>query len=86
MLPDAISTIFYNFRDVIGTDPQGNTLFNVITDDEKDRAREIFEIYSDNLGLEAVETETQGLTVVHEFGNSHQIGRFRISAGGHGCG
>lgn len=61
--PGPISVINYNFQDVIGSDPQGNTLFNLITEEEKDRAREIFEIYASYLGLEAVETPSSGILV-----------------------
>ena len=41
-----ISVIEYNFRPDYGSDPQGNPLQNVITEAQKQRAREIFELYS----------------------------------------
>ena len=58
-----IAVIPYNFQHVIGTDPQGNTLFNVITDAQKQRAREIFELFSLEAGVRFVETVDQGLLV-----------------------
>jgi hypothetical protein len=58
-----ITVIPYNFRHVIGTDPQGNTLFNVIAETQKQRAREIFELFSLEAGVRFVETADQGLLV-----------------------
>lgn len=58
-----ISTIAYNFRDLYGVDPFGNPLLNLITAAQKQRAREIFEIYSEYLGIDFVETADQGLTI-----------------------
>jgi hypothetical protein len=63
VLPDTIQTIFYNFQDVYGVDPQENDLLNAITEQQKQRAREIFELYSYYLGIEAVETENLGITI-----------------------
>ena len=54
----------YNFQSVYGADPQGNTLFNAITETQKQRAREIFEIYSRYTGIRFVETADQGITIV----------------------
>lgn len=65
--PDAtpgIRTIFYNFRDDYGFDPQGNPLFNLITPAQKQRAREVFAYYSEYLGVQFVETANQGFTIV----------------------
>ena len=63
--PASGMTVFlYNFRDVYGTDPQGNTLYNAITEEQKQRAREIFTLFSLNAGIRFVETASQGLTVV----------------------
>ncbi|MGI9446033.1 MAG: hypothetical protein ACR2NI_00060, partial [Pirellulales bacterium] len=52
----AIPTRFYNFRSVYGTDPQGQPLANQITDVQKQRTREIFEIFSQYLGIQFVES------------------------------
>ena len=64
--------ILYNFKDVYGQDPSGNDLHNQITENQKQRTREIFELYSNLLGLDFVETDgvdelgdpDGGLTVV----------------------
>jgi hypothetical protein len=61
---DGIGTIFYNFRDDYGTDPQGNLLHNLITEAQKQRAREVFAYYNRYLGVQFVETPLAGLTVV----------------------
>ena len=60
---DGITTISYNFQEVIGDDPEGNTLFNLISDAQKDRAREVFEIYSHYLGVQFQETASSGFTI-----------------------
>ncbi|MFL2866016.1 MAG: hypothetical protein ACJZ8Y_12455 [Pirellulaceae bacterium] len=59
-----ISQFSYSFPLQYGYDPAGNTLLNAITEKQKERAREIFEIFSDRLGVSFVETENQGLQVV----------------------
>ena len=51
-----IPTRFYNFRTVYGTDPQGQPLANQITETQKQRTREIFEIFSRYLGVQFVES------------------------------
>ena len=56
--------IDYNFRSDYGFDPSGNALQNVITDAQKDRAREIFEFYSNLLGIDFRETDSSGFTIV----------------------
>ena len=61
---DGISTIFYNFQDQYGFDPNGIPLLNVITEAQKQRAREVFELFSTTAGLDFVETDNQGLTIV----------------------
>lgn len=55
---------FYNFQDVYGTDPQGNVLQNGITEAQKQRAREVFELYGYYLGIKFIETADLGITVV----------------------
>lgn len=57
-----LQVAFYNFRTIYQTNPV--PLVNTITDNQKQRAREIFEIYGDLLGVQFVESETLGLTVV----------------------
>lgn len=61
---NAITTVAYNFRPDYGVDPQGNQLFNAITETQKQRAREIFELYSRSTGIRFVETPTLGITIV----------------------
>jgi hypothetical protein len=48
---------FYNFSPTI------NGFFNFITEPQKQRAREIFEIYGHYLGIDFVESETQGTII-----------------------
>jgi hypothetical protein len=59
----AITTRTYHFPATYGVDPQGNTLFNQITENQKQRAREVFEIYSYYAGIQFVES-TSGLAIV----------------------
>jgi hypothetical protein len=58
-----INVIEYNFRPDYGSDPQGNPLQNVITEAQKQRAREIFELYSLVAGVRFVETPENGITI-----------------------
>lgn len=60
----AILTAFYNFQDNYGTLPSGATAVNAITEIQKQRSREIFEIFSQHLGIQFIETANEGLTVV----------------------
>ncbi|MFP6765061.1 MAG: hypothetical protein VB858_15645, partial [Planctomycetaceae bacterium] len=60
----AVGTQTFSFPTVYGTDSQGNDLFNLITEDQKTRAREIFEIYGDLFGFEVAEVSTGGIGVV----------------------
>ena len=53
---DGVTTIFYDFRRDYGVDPLGNQLINVISDAQKQRAREALEFYSHFLGVQFVET------------------------------
>ena len=62
---DGLMTIEYNFREDYGTDPEGNELFNLITENQKQRTREIFDIYSYYLGVQFTETPDRGLTIVN---------------------
>ncbi len=62
--PGSIGELSYNFASVYGTDLQGNTLYNQINEDQKDRAREIFEMYASLFGFEVRETASNGIRVV----------------------
>ena len=59
-----ISTFRYNFQSFYGFDPRGNPLFNDITDTQKQRAREVFEILGQRAGVQFVETDADGFNVV----------------------
>ena len=61
---NSVPTAYYNFEDFYGVLPNGDVPQNVITENQKDRTREIFEFYGDLLGIKFVEAENQGLTVV----------------------
>ncbi|MCA9173617.1 MAG: pre-peptidase C-terminal domain-containing protein [Planctomycetales bacterium] len=61
---EGITTAFYNFQDVYGVGTLGGVLHNAITDLQKQRAREIFQIYSDLLGIQFIETPSSGMTIV----------------------
>ncbi|MFO0869761.1 MAG: GEVED domain-containing protein [Pirellulales bacterium] len=69
-VPDAadstagITTLRYNFRSLYGYDPSGNALSNLITENQKQRAREIFQILSQVSGIQFVETADQGVAIV----------------------
>ncbi|MCA9222704.1 MAG: hypothetical protein KDA71_20410, partial [Planctomycetales bacterium] len=57
-----VTTIFYNFKSQYDSTNTG--LQNVITERQKDRAREAFQLWSANLGVQFLETESEGLTIV----------------------
>ena len=59
----AAGIVPYNFQTNYGVDGQGNQLVNLITEAQKQRAREIFEILGAASGIRFVETATSGLTV-----------------------
>ncbi len=54
----------YNFKSFYGYGVQGQELFNTITDSQKQRAREIFDLFSQHTGIRFVETASDGITVV----------------------
>ncbi len=58
------TTILYNFKDIYGQDPNGNDLQNLITENQKELARQIIDIYSYYGGVQFVETEDLGFTIV----------------------
>jgi len=62
--PSAIVVREYFFGDVYGVDPQGNDLHNAITENQKQRAREIMELWSKQAGFVARETSGSGLQIV----------------------
>jgi subtilisin family serine protease len=60
----SIPTAYYNFQDHYGSLPNGDTPQNLVTENQKQRTREIFEIYGAWLGIKFAESANQGLTVV----------------------
>jgi hypothetical protein len=58
-----ITTIFYNFKRDYGVDPLGNQLVNQITENQKQRAREVFDLYAHYLGVQFIESESSGFTI-----------------------
>ena len=58
-----IAVQYYNFQNKYGTF-QGQALSNLITENQKARAREIFSLYAEHLGVQFVETENLGFTIV----------------------
>ncbi|MGV2334607.1 MAG UNVERIFIED_CONTAM: DVUA0089 family protein [Planctomycetaceae bacterium] len=59
-----ITTLYYNFQSRYGFNPQGQPLSNLITENQKQRAREAFSLYARHLGVQFVETANQGFTIV----------------------
>ena len=58
-----VTTINYNFQLIYATDSSGNPLTNAITEKQKQRAREVLQIWSDNLGIQFIETPNSGITI-----------------------
>ncbi|MEC7565996.1 MAG: Ig-like domain-containing protein [Planctomycetota bacterium] len=62
-----INTFEYNFRSLIGSIPGENAgiqpSYNDITEEQKSRAREVFELISHHSGVQFVETVDEGLIV-----------------------
>ena len=54
----------YNFKSFYGFGAQRQQLYNAISEAQKQRAREIFELYSRYTGIRFVETVSDGITVV----------------------
>lgn len=59
-----IPTREFYFPEFYGTDLFGNPLYNEITENQKQRAREIFEIFSYLSGFEVQETTGSGIAIV----------------------
>ncbi|WP_417734576.1 tandem-95 repeat protein [Rosistilla oblonga] len=59
----AISRLYYNFNTSLpyGQDGFGQSLFNAITDAQKQRVREIFEVLGDSWGIDFVETNSHSV-------------------------
>jgi len=59
-----IHTIPFNFRSEYGLSTSGNQLYNLITDGQKERVREVFDLFSRYAGVRFVETANDGIAVV----------------------
>ncbi|MFV1964695.1 MAG: S8 family serine peptidase, partial [Pirellulaceae bacterium] len=59
-----VTTILYNFQPVYGVDSQDVPLSNAITEQQKFRAREAFQLWGNYLGVQFLETARDGLTMV----------------------
>ena len=62
--PDYIPTIQFHFPDFYGNDLFDNPLYNEITENQKQRTREIYELYSFLTGIEVQETANSGTAIV----------------------
>jgi len=56
-----IQVKYYNFPTEYGVSPQGNIFFNGITGNQRQRAREVFELYGRYLGVKFVEVPDDGV-------------------------
>ncbi len=59
--PGSLGVVRFNFPLTYGVDSQGNTLFNQITPDQMQRAREIYEIFASLYGFEVAEGGGTGI-------------------------
>ncbi len=58
-----VTTVLYNFRDDYGVDQQGDALQNAITEQQKARAREAFQLWGNYLGVQFLESAREGLAL-----------------------
>jgi len=58
--PGPIDLVTFSFPETYGPDLFGNTLYNEITENQKQRTREIFELYSYLAGIQVQEVATGG--------------------------
>ena len=63
------AVVYYNFKNIYGSLPNGSPAHNLITPEQKQRTREIFELYSAYLGVQFIEdtrtgADAQGITIV----------------------
>ncbi|WP_339733694.1 Calx-beta domain-containing protein [uncultured Gimesia sp.] len=63
-VPGAIGTVTFSFPETYGSDLFGNILYNEITENQKQRTREIYEIYSYLTGIEVQEVASGGTGIV----------------------
>src|SRR5690606_28033496 len=60
---NGITTQFYNFQGSLGLSVNGTPQLNAITEQQKQRVREVFSLYERYLGIKFVESQTLGLTI-----------------------
>lgn len=64
---DGVSTVYYNFKKNIGSISNGQggsqPAFNLITENQKQRVREVFDLFSRYAGIQFIESQDQGITV-----------------------
>jgi hypothetical protein len=58
-----VTTIFYNFRSVYTTGPNGESLINAITERQRQRMREALDLWSQYVGVQFIETQNSGFTI-----------------------
>ena len=78
---DGIRTIYYNFKSIYGTDA-GVPVSNVITEKQKLRIREAFALWSNQLGVQFVETADIGLTMALGTTNALRLGQLQVETVG----
>ena len=76
-----IRTIYYNFQSTYGTDA-GVPVSNAITEKQKLRIREAFALWSNQLGVQFVETANSGLTMALGTTNALALGQLRVETVG----
>jgi hypothetical protein len=93
---DGPSIQYYNFKEVIGYDSNGAEIRNEITPEQKNLARQIFQLYSRYLGIQFIEdtdTENPRGTIIatgnlqsvaqwYDPIDNHYISRYTSAAGG----
>ncbi len=75
---DGTALVFYNFQTQLGRFT-GTTLLNSITEQQKQRAREVLSLYERYLGVRFVETENLGLTIA--VGDTRAVAPFPETSG-----
>ncbi len=86
-VPKQVPVINYNFQTVYGFNAGGVQQENTISDLQKQRIREIFDLFSYYAGVQFVETESKGLTIavgqinVSQFPGGPQVTKIEPRAG-----
>ena len=76
-----IRTIYYNFQSIYGTDA-GVPVSNAITEKQKLRIREAFALWSNQLGVQFIETANTGLTMALGTTNALRAGPLQVETVG----